>query len=162
VRNYLVLAHWMAADHVSMAFVSPVRVVCSNTLRLAERMAQVRVDLAPTGGVRERVAEHLQQALSRTQRQSILIRSAFDRLAARSVDATEAASVLAATYPNDDGWLRRAVLHLFHGVGRGIDHPAARGTLWGLYNAIENSKTLTKAARMSSLLRKSCSVGARQ
>lgn len=135
VANYLVLAHWMSAHRTSAVFLTPVRVVCSNTLRFAEHRARVRIDLAPTVGLRERIAEQLPLAIRGAHMRSFSLHSQFELMAGRRLTTAEAASVAAAAYP-DDSSLRQAALDLFDGAGRGMDHPAARGTVWGLYNAI--------------------------
>jgi hypothetical protein len=135
VSTYLALAHWMAPNRTSVALLTPVRVVCSNTLRLAERMSQARIDLAPTRGVRDRIAECLRQVVDRSRTQSMMLRQVFQGMADRTVSRAEAWTVVATAYPDDDV-LRRAALDLFDGAGTGMDHPAASGTAWGLYNAI--------------------------
>ena len=135
VRTYFVLAHWMDPRRTSVAFLTPVRVVCSNTLQMAERMSQTRVDLAPTSGVRDRIEECLRQLVHDSLTQSMSLRGVFQEMAGRTVSRAEAWAVAASAYPDDDA-LRRAALDLFDGAGTGMDHPAARGTAWGLYNAI--------------------------
>ncbi len=136
VENYLVVAHWMTPNKTSAAFISPVRVVCSNTLRVAERLSRLRVDLLPRAGLRERLGSSLQQALHQAPVGSVLLRRQLEFMARRGVTPAEARSVVAAAYPDDDGSLRDAALELFNGAGSGMDHLAARGTAWGLYNAI--------------------------
>ena len=135
VAYYLVLAHWMSANRTSVAFMSPVRVVCSNTLMVAQRMSRFRMDLQPTPGVRHRLAKALNPLAHSAQMHAHMLRTSFEHMADRALGDAEAAQVAEAAYPNDTA-LRRAALDLFAGAGTGMDRPAARGTLWGMVNAV--------------------------
>ena len=135
VRQYLVLAHWMSARRISGAFISPVRVVCSNTLMAAERMASCQLDLRPVPGLREGIGKDLDALVDRAQMSGYKLRKSFERMADRSIGRAEAAVVASAAYPNDVA-LRQAAMRLFDGAGTGLDLPATRGTLWGMYNAV--------------------------
>jgi hypothetical protein len=160
VQNYLILAHWMAPGYPSQAFQSPVRVVCMNTMRLAERLASERMRLEHTSGVKDRMAAGLTGVVARAVPRSEGIKHAFERMARHQVTGTEAQEVVQAAYPEPprpgnapvhemrDRWnryeidaqlvraQRAAALDLFAGAGTGMDRDATRGTMWGLYNAI--------------------------
>jgi hypothetical protein len=133
--NYLVLAHWMTPDARTEVFEAPVRVVCQNTLMMAQRKASERIVMTPGPDVRERMAESLTRAVRRAQERSEIVRAQCEALADRRATAEDTVSVLEAAFPADPT-RRAATMELFEGAGTGMDTPAARGTLWGLYNAI--------------------------
>jgi hypothetical protein len=150
VENYLVLAHWMDPTGTTEVFQAPVRVVCQNTLRMAQSRATQRVTLTTGCDIRERMGELLALAVRCAKDPRSVNQLA--QLANRYVDVDDVNAVLEAAYPSNDG-LRAAARELFEGAGTGMDVPAARGTLWGLYNAVaelENFRegdTLEQAAR---------------
>jgi hypothetical protein len=152
VSNYLVLAHWMDPTGKTEVFQAPVRVVCANTLLLAQTRATQQVTLTTGRDVRERIGEELALAVQRARHLASENQIALARLADRLASTEDTDAVLRAAYPLNEA-RRTAARDLFDGAGTGMDVPAARGTLWGLYNAIaelENFRdgdTLEQAAR---------------
>jgi hypothetical protein len=135
VNSYLILAHWMDARGTTEIFVAPVRVVCQNTLMMAQRRARHRITLAQGADVRERMAQRLASAVRNGEREGQRIGGLLERLADQEATASNVAAVLEAAYPSSEA-RRQTALELFNGDGTGMNVPAARGTLWGLYNAV--------------------------
>jgi len=149
--SYLVLAHWMDATGMTEIFVAPVRVVCQNTLMMARRLARQQITLTHSRHVREHMAERLRSAVRDLEARTARLREACERLADKEADESDVAAVLTAAYPSSLA-PRRAARELFNGAGTGMELAAARGTLWGLFNAVaelENFRdgdTLNQAA----------------
>jgi len=138
VDNYLILAHWMDATAKTDIFLAPVRVVCQNTLMMAQSRAREHIRLTSGPDVRERMAEQLTARVRDAQAELEMVRLQCERLAEREASAKDTAEVLNAAYPSSRA-RREAALELFNGAGTGMDVATASGTLWGLYNAeLEN------------------------
>jgi hypothetical protein len=135
LENYLVLAHWMDPSGRTEVFHAPVRVVCQNTLRMAQRLASERVILSADRDVRERLAESLKLAIGTASEHAATLQAQCIALAQRDATRAAVAWVLQAAFPADRA-RQAAAMELFEGAGTGMDTPAARGTLWGLYNAV--------------------------
>jgi hypothetical protein len=161
VDNYLILAHWMEPDVASQVFLAPVRVVCMNTMRLADSMATHRLRVVHSHGAAIELAAQLKAAVATAEGRSAAIKEAFASLAAHRVEGSGLSHVLFRAYPEPAKptadarpevmtarsqryveeldavkHRRAAVIELFDGAGRGMEHPAAAGTYWGLYQAI--------------------------
>lgn len=135
VDSYLILAHTMDADGTTEIFNAPVRVVCQNTLMLARRSARKRITVVQGPDAQQRLADKLDDAVRGVEVEALAARRDFELLADRRAGAADVSAVLEAVYPSNQA-RRDAVLELFEGEGVGMDVPAARGTLWGLYNAV--------------------------
>lgn len=133
--NYLILAHWLDQTGRTEVFLAPVRVVCQNTLRMAQQRASQRIVLTAGGDVRQRMAESLTLGVRSAQEYAATLRATCLRLADRRATPEDALSVLQAAFPTEQV-RRTAAMELFDGAGTGMDQPATRGTLWGLYNAV--------------------------
>ena len=135
LQNYLIFAHWLDDTARSEVFLAPVRVVCQNTLRMARGQATHRIVLSGGPDARERIADSLTIAVRATQQYAQAISEECTRLADRRATPEASRQVLQAAFPGDET-RQTAALRLFDGAGTGMDSVAARGTLWGLYNAI--------------------------
>jgi hypothetical protein len=135
LNNYLVLAHWMDPSNKTEVFHAPVRVVCQNTLRMAQRLSNDRDVLSADLNVRDRLAETLKLAIRGASQQAATLQEQCTTLAQRGATPLDIAWILRAAFPSDRP-RRAAAMELFEGAGTGMDTLAARGTLWGLYNAI--------------------------
>lgn len=161
VENYLLAVSPMTGGDAAEVRVTPVRVVCQNTLTLSGHLASEVYHVWHTPGAAERIASWLSDIYNHALEKAEVVKEAMKILAKHKVENSEQAQVLAKAYPNpkpprtdapDDVMQTRvenfkwalkqtkqrqeAVSRLFAGEGTGQDHPAAAGTAWGLYNAV--------------------------
>lgn len=154
IMRYLCLANGHDGSLAMRCFLTPVRVVCANTLRAAmDRSDRTR----NTGDLRD-VAErgitirHTAKVESRMREAQRLLRTAteayaeiaavYRRLAASRLTDGGAKDYFAAVYPDDaqaESNVRRQVVRahlaeLWEGAAPGQE--IARGTVWGAYNAV--------------------------
>ncbi|MDQ3097260.1 MAG: DUF945 domain-containing protein, partial [Chloroflexota bacterium] len=151
VAQYLTVANGHDGTMGFHALVSPVRVVCSNTLALAFSGAKARVSLRHVGNARDRVTLAT-QVLAIASASFAQAGEVWSAAAARKVTADEVAAFLAAVLPmpakGEDGAApsERAVANVEEAraiVGRDYTHGvgAAPGTAWGLLNAVSEYAT---------------------
>lgn len=138
-----------------------VRVVCQNTLRAAQAQALSTCRVVHDKQAKGRIARWLKEAYAKAEHNVTLVKEAFELLAATRVTGATASQVMTWVYPNaqlnlDDSLsakiaerrfelaeahnrrqqkYRNVAMDLFEGLGTGMNIPAAKGTLWGLYNA---------------------------
>lgn len=170
VENYLLLYAPMDGRHAASVEDVPVRVVCRNTLNLAQSLATQVCRVVHDTGAKVRLGEWLQgvyeEAVSRVE----LITEAFEVMASARLANEAVTAVLEATYrlpaaPRQDapasvlterarrweqqasriGAFRAGALELFAGRGIGQDLPATQGTAWGLYNAVCETEDYRRA-----------------
>src|SRR5215204_2739059 len=80
VDNYLILAHWMDATATTEIILAPVRLVCQNTLTMAQSRARERIRLTSGQDVRERMADQLTTRLRNAQANAAIVRFQYERL----------------------------------------------------------------------------------
>lgn len=161
VDNYLVAASPMTGGDAAETRVTPIRVVCENTLILSAYMATETYRIVHTEGAKERLASWLSEIHDRAIERTEAIKAAFNILAKHRVSRYHVGKVLEVAYPlpkkprlaapeevvqaREERWeylvnmskqRRSAAKELFNGRGQGSDVPAAAGTTWGLYNAV--------------------------
>lgn len=161
VDNYLLGVSPMTGASAAEARVTPVRVVCRNTLVLSEIMASEVYRIVHDATARERMATWLSDLYNRALERTEALREAFNVLAGHHMTRYGVDKVLALAYPMPkairedapetvlarraefNNYLvdshtaqRKAVRELFAGAGTGMDHTACAGTAWGLYNAV--------------------------
>ncbi len=159
-QNYMTFDSPMDGLHAASAVVSPVRVVCWNTLQLAQSMAAESFKVVHNRHALSNLAAWMQGIVERIQNKAQMVRKSFEVLADHRVTKDEWQAILKTTYPIPkepdrslpqeildkrlERWelertmvlrYRDAVTELFDGKGTGADHPAYRGTAWGAYNA---------------------------
>lgn len=158
VDNYL-LGHFpLVPNKCAQAIVSPVMVVCQNTLRMAESAATQKLRAVHDRTVKARIAMWLADIVVRAEQQTDALREAFDALAAHRIDSAQRDDVLSHTYPyprkpdgewkDNDQWrtydykldaadrAREDVIVLFDGAMTGANLEARKGTAWGLFGAV--------------------------
>src|SRR5262249_43576724 len=101
VNNYLIVAHWMDATAKTDIFLAPVRVVCQNTLMMAQRRAREHVRLTSGPDVRERMVEQLTARVRAAQAEAATVRLQCERLAERVASPQDTLEVLNAAYPSN-------------------------------------------------------------
>lgn len=161
IDNYLLAVSPMTGGDAAEVRVTPVRVVCQNTLIASAHMASETYRIWHTEGAKVRLGGWLSEIYNRALERSQALQEAFSILAAHRVSAPEEDEwVLRAAYPNprrprldapeeivkarQEGYeysmvrqqaKRDAASELFQGRGQGSSSPAYAGTAWGLYNA---------------------------
>lgn len=161
VNSYLMAANWMDGTRAIELRITPVRVVCQNTLIAALESFTYKYRVVHDSGARDRMGSWLADMYERAIHQAEVLQETFSILAAKHVNDQEISFVLEKAYPGPKpvnpnappsvlvqraevnertlrhAVLRReAVLELFNGRGTGMDLVATRGTAWGLYNAV--------------------------
>ncbi len=161
VEQYLLLHGVFDGKRANEIIHTGVRVVCQNTLIAAGAMATSTLRVIHDQGCKERLWTWLHDAWEQAEAKVGLLKEAYEMLAAHPVTTEERVRVLETAYPmpkqprNDApadvmrerarqvdhrrevvSAKRTAAAELFAGKGQGMDLPAAKGTGWGLYNAV--------------------------
>lgn len=161
VENYLLAVSPMTGGNVAEVRITPVRVVCQNTLILSGQMASEIYRVIHDASAKERLASWLSNVVERAHIRAVVMQEAFDILAGHAMNQEDVDTVLEKAYPMPhyprenappevmavrlkeyDAFSktlqqrRGIVQELFEGKGRGMDAPAAHGTAWGFYNAV--------------------------
>jgi hypothetical protein len=159
--NYMILVSPMSGNDALQIVNSSVRVVCQNTLRAAQSAATESYRIVHNKFAQERLREWLSFVYDNAINRMDAINRSFRAMAEASVKSADVDNVLELTYtmpklPRRDcpetvyaermqnyentaariQPRRDAARELFEGKGVGSDSAAARGTLWGLYNAV--------------------------
>ncbi len=143
-KRYLLLSNTHNGTSSLQLKITPVRVVCNNTLTLA---------LAQGGTIRVRHDRDMKKALDRAKQLLGLVQDSYAKLegifrsmVATRVDPPAVQRYLAAVFPDPvDAADAKAIevleiqralaIHLFHN-GQGNSQPAVKGTLWAAYNGV--------------------------
>lgn len=172
VRNYFMFINAMDGTRSATLQNSPVRTVCMNTLVAAEQAATEVYRLPHSADVQERLGRWMRELVSKAERNSAVLRDAFNILAAASPASKQVQDVLAHAYPvpskpraaaadseqqaRVERWeaqvkrhnaRRDAIKDLFEGSMTGYEVPAAKGTYWGLYNAVVEAEDYRRGGR---------------
>jgi phage/plasmid-like protein (TIGR03299 family) len=161
VENYLLMSNPMTGLLSAELRVTPVRVVCQNTLIASEQLATQKLRIVHDKNAKLRLAEWLRETYEFAATSSRVLRDLFVEMTAVRVKDAEARKMFAACYPHPTKtrldatkavmdqrlkWWEEGVQladrrrdgakMLFEGMGTGMDTKAAKGTLWGAYNAV--------------------------
>lgn len=161
VDNYLLLHSPMQADVSAEVSVTPVRVVCQNTLTAAKGLATETYRIVHDQHAKERLETWLTGVYNRAVERSKVLKEAFDLLASTKYDEAGLTYVLEQAFPNRkpplgtapeaemqrryDWWManqkavrrfREGVRELLEGKGTGLSVPPCVGTYWGVWNAV--------------------------
>jgi phage/plasmid-like protein (TIGR03299 family) len=161
VNDYLLVMNPMDGGEAAQIIRTPVRVVCMNTLRLGRQMGTTQYKVVHDVNAQKNLHDWLGGLYQKAVAGQAVIREALDVLANYRVDDDEVKALIESVYPfqnpgkvnapaevmkhraerieyrNDRKVTARAeVAKLFAGAGTGMDTTAARGTAWGLYNAV--------------------------
>jgi phage/plasmid-like protein (TIGR03299 family) len=128
-----------------------VRVVCNNTLTLAHHLADKEEAQGGasvqrfwhTSGLKDRAWDHA-KAMARIRELFKKTEEVYQELAKYEVEQKEVDGFMEDIFPIPEDAkrptrmlnMRESVLDKFEGAGLGSDLPTARGTAWGLYNAL--------------------------
>jgi len=161
VRHYLMTVNDMTGRAACRIVQSPVRTVCENTLRLAEKMATDTFRLVHDERLAERMADWLVQIFNNAEEKAELTHEAFLLMTGKTFTGRQTTAFFNGVYPQPADpsisgpkeFVERAeakyagdMRHmqsrretcqaLFAGAGTGQDTKAAQGTAWGAYNAV--------------------------
>ncbi len=141
VTAHVLLAHAHDGSLAVRAGLTPIRVVCSNTLSAAIAGGKVEsmFRISHTSGMRSRLADAA-TAIEVIDQRLRGLTEVYQELSRATVKPGDLLDYVAAAYgqtPEDAAKGRRIapITELFEG-GTGQDLPAAKGTVWGLYNAL--------------------------
>lgn len=161
IENYLLISNPMTGLQSAEVRVTPIRVVCQNTLMASDRVATQKMKVVHQKDAKVRMAEFLRETYEFAETTSVILRDLFEVMASTRVKAAEARRLFTYAYPTPSkpqsnapkaimdqrlAWWqenvalmerrREGAKDLFEGLGYGQDTPAAKGTLWGAYNAV--------------------------
>ena len=184
VEMYLGLSSPMDGERSASTEIWPLRVVCQNTLRVAQARAKASFRIVHDSGAKQRLAAWLHDAYRQAEQNHFVVKQAFELLAEKSVPESTALSIIRRTYPEPrlprrdapDGTMeirmerfkraqirihhrREQALALFEGDGTGMDTVAARGTAWGIYSAITETENYRKGFARGGLEAEAARVG---
>lgn len=161
LENYLLISNPMTGLMSSEIRVTPVRVVCQNTLIASDRLATQKLRIVHNKDAKQRLGEWLRETYEFAETSSRVLRDLFELMASVRMRDAEARKLFEYAYPLPSaprntaiksqmekriGWWdenvklmerrREGAKMLFEGMGTGMDSKAAKGTLWGAYNAV--------------------------
>jgi phage/plasmid-like protein (TIGR03299 family) len=161
VENYMLAVNGMDGSRSAAINVTPVRVVCQNTLSVAERVSTETYRIVHDEYAKVKLAEWLATVQDRAIRTAEALREAFNVLASTKVSKTVAEKVVIDVYPDvraprnnappaviaarealrvadqkTQMAKREASVEGFLGAATGSNTKAFKGTAWGLYNAV--------------------------
>lgn len=175
VENYLLIANPMTGLASAEVRVTPVRVVCQNTLVASESMAVQKLRIVHNAQAKQRMAEWVAETYQFAEAAARTLRDLFEVMATTRVKTAEAQKLFDYSYPlpgkpkmtATDKVIEQRILwweenvslmqrrregakSLFEGMGTGMDTPAAKGTLWGAYNAVVETEDYRRTTREDS------------
>lgn len=170
--SYLLAANILSGKEADFGRVTPVRVVCQNTLNLSARDHSEEFRVIHTGDSIKQIASWLSVIWETAKAKQEALRDAYTILANFTPNGVEVQEVVRAAYegieePEVDPYTkegldilaqwekqkkrvvehRENVLHLFEGQAVGADLASARGTGWGLWNAVVEYEDYIKPRR---------------
>lgn len=151
VNRYLLVSTSHDGSSSMEAIVTPVRVVCWNTLSAAigasptagRRAPRQRITIRHTANARDRIA-HAKRVLGDASESFERCREVFSSWATKKVSQRYVSAFLRAMFPDPAGSAssaraastRNDVMELYRYRQIGADMPELRGTAWGLFNGL--------------------------
>lgn len=174
VENYmLTISPYTGGEALSIR-VTPVRVVCQNTLMAAKKATSESYRIRHDDAAKENLGAWMGQLMGRVEKKTTELRDTFVKMAETRVSENVAENIVNRIYadPNLPGnhpdlavmtrrmqdyeWYlnqaklrRQQVIQVYKGAGVGQDTKAAAGTAWGLFNSVcelEQYRTRSVAA----------------
>lgn len=161
INNYMLVSHHMTGSAALQIRVTPIRVVCMNTLIAAKRASTETYRIVHNAELKDTLAEWLREVHDGAIERAAFLQEAFKAFADTRVSEAEAVQYVKAVYPdpkmpatrgpaeyvkrqaasyeyamNYVNKSRDGAMALYGGMGKGMDSPACAGTLFGAYNAI--------------------------
>jgi hypothetical protein len=170
VEMYLLCSSPMTGKEAAIAAVTPVRVVCQNTLRTAKALSTTTMKVRHDDGAAERLGQWMGDLYKDATDKVDAMHEVFELLAECRPSGEIVTAVLTAAYPAPAPLAENAprevlaerqaqrqqrvammtsyqaaARDLFNGGAVGNDAPAMTGTLWGLYNAVAELENYRRA-----------------
>jgi hypothetical protein len=161
IENYLLVSNPMTGLMSAETMVTPVRTVCQNTLLAAGHQATQKLKIVHDKDAKQKMADWLRSTYEEAESTTKVLRDLFEVMAKERVRDAEARKLFEYAYPLPNKPKTNAPAHvmeqrirwwdenvnlmkrrrdgakaLFEGMGTGMDLAAAKGTLWGAYNAV--------------------------
>jgi len=142
VGKYMLLTTSHDGSMAVWIMITPIRVVCWNTLQAAFMDSRIMAKFWHTKGLQGRMFDYAEQ-LAKISEVYEKTEKAFDALANHQVTSEQVETYIETLFPIPEDAKRpqrmegnrKAVLDRFEGQGMGADLDSAKGTAWGLYNA---------------------------
>lgn len=143
IENYVLIYNSHDGSAAISALMTPIRVVCNNTLTAALKTTKNKVSIRHTKNVVERLKEaHKLLGLANKYREEI--ESCYRILANKKVTSELANKYLSSVYDYmEDGILverakrtKEKIMDIFESSVGGQDMPSCRGTMFGMFNAL--------------------------
>lgn len=176
INAYVLAENWLTGMRSSKVRKTPVRVVCMNTLQMSDAKSVQEIRIHHAKPTMEQLEKALEGIIEQSIGEYRAIKELFEILSSSKVTDEEAGKVFEAAYPkkelpkhllsraaSDDSVLdalakaeqvngrqvkhQNECLRLFGGEGVGCMSDAAKGTLWGAYNAVAEYEQYCKAKR---------------
>ena len=147
VENYLLVDNHMTGLGACHVRITPIRVVCQNTLSMGIRQAKETHRIVHTGSPLLELEGWLKDVFERSIDTSYAIKETFEILARAQMTEQAITTIVKEVYPIPttphkeaafDAVIqkRNSVLHLFNGMAAGANAKAFKGSAWGLYNSV--------------------------
>ena len=147
IENYMLVDNHMTGTGACHVRVTPVRVVCQNTLSMAISQSGETHRIVHTGNPLQELEDWMVSIYEYAVNTSGAVKEAFEILAKAQMTEKAIKTIMKETYPLPVGphkeaafdaavKTRSSVLHLFNGMAAGADSKAFKGTAWGLYNSV--------------------------
>jgi phage/plasmid-like protein (TIGR03299 family) len=169
MENYLLVTNPMTGLASSQILETPVRAVCQNTVTAADNLATQRLKIVHDKTAKERLGDWLQDSMQWAEHTALVLKDLFESMASARVKDAEARRLFTYAYPTPKRPDTNAPKHimdqrvkwweenvnlmerrregakmLFEGMGTGMDTKAAKGTVWGAYNAVVETEDYRK------------------
>ena len=136
VNQYLLLASSADGSLATQARLTSVRVVCNNTLQLAQQKGKANVSVRHNSIFRP---EAIKAELANSNEAFSIFEQTAKTLASIKLGSTQAQAIFTKILGGDEKNPSRAAaraLTLFEGAGIGAELESAKGTAWGALNAV--------------------------
>lgn len=144
IKNYLLIFNAHDASSALTALLTPIRVVCNNTLTAALHSAANRISIRHTQNVHDNLFEaHRLLGLSNRYRDEV--ENAFNFLSSKQIGQDFLTKTLDELFSFVDGEgnvqqfngrIKEKIVEIFESNVGGQDLPTCKGTAFGLYNAV--------------------------
>lgn len=160
-ENYLLAFSPLTGIEAVTERITPVRVVCQNTLILSGSQCSAQYRMTHASDMARSVQKFLSETWAQIEAKAQAVKDALEILASCAVNDSQARTVVESVYveppqpdasPYTDEGLKKlaaweaerkrieahqgAVLNLWHGAGVGMDAASCAGTAYGLYNSV--------------------------
>ena len=143
IEKYVLLYNSHNGSSGVVACVTPIRVVCNNTLTAALTGTQHKISIRHTKNVKDNLAE-AHKVLNITNIYSEQMQEIFTQMADTKVNTAKVQTYLESLYPSNEDLnyktqgdkIKDSILATFEGGGVGQDLITTKGTVFGLYNAV--------------------------